>query len=211
MLGSRGALITALIYTLILIIIDKENRKNILMVAIILIISIGSGSFLSLFLKLSNHMAVTSRTLDLLMGGNIAQDEGRLGTFSIIWNSVLNSPFVGYGIYGDRIILDGIYCHNFFLEIFCDFGLFFGSVIILLLSFVIIRAFLSSDSENKKLLLMFFCYCFIPLMVSLSYLAFPQFGIFIGFLFLNQKSNRKINIINPIRIEFKEPKSRVVY
>jgi hypothetical protein len=190
MLGSRGALVTSLIYALFLFFMDRNNRRNILLVSIVLVIVVASGTFLSLFFKLTNNMSVTSRTLDLLLGGDIAQDTGRVGIYSIIWNNILTDPLAGYGIFGDRIILDGIYCHNFFLEIFCNFGLILGSGLILLLAITIFRAFRVSDFENKKLLLMLFCYTFIPLMVSLSYLTFPQIAIFIGFLCTLLKNNQ---------------------
>lgn len=200
MLGSRGALVTSLIYAFLLLFIDRETSKNIIFTSLILVLVIISGSFLSFFLKLSDNMAVSSRTMDLLLSGDITEDTGRLGIFSIIWNSILTKPFVGYGIFGDRVILDGIYCHNFLLEILCNFGILFGATFILLLLFVIIKSFTSSDSANKKLLLMLLCYTFVPLMVSLSYLEFPQFGIFVGFL-LSLSRNNSDNLFKKISLE----------
>jgi O-antigen ligase len=188
MLGSRGALVAAIIYAFSLLFIDRKNRNNILLVTILMTIVIVSGSFFYLFIKLSDNMAVTSRTLNLLLDSDIAHDSSRLDIYSKIWNSILNSPYWGYGIYGDRVLLNGDYCHNIFLEMFHGFGLFFGVGLILLLSFVITRVFFTSDNENKKLLLMFFCYSFIPLLVSGSYLDNAVFGLFIGSLFLLSKN-----------------------
>jgi len=182
MLGSRGALVAAIIYAISLWLIDKKNKSLILLAAVALVIFF--NSFLALLLTLSQNLGVTSRTLYLLLEGELANSTGRSAIYSVAWNSIMDSPFWGYGIYGDRIILNGTYCHNIFLEMLHNFGLFLGGGLILLLSFIIIHSFLNSDNENKKLLLMFFCYGFIPLLVSKSYLADAGFGLFLGSLIL---------------------------
>ena len=188
LVGSRGALVAAIIYASMLLFIDRKNRKNILLITSVLVVVIVSGSFLSLFLKLSDNMAVTSRTMDLFLKGDIIQGSSRSDLYSTVWESILNNPFWGYGIFGDRIILDGTWSHNFFLEIFHNFGLFFGTALILVLSYMSILVLVNSDIEGKKFLLMFFCFGFFPLMVSGSYLIQTGFGLFIGSLFLTRKN-----------------------
>jgi len=185
-LGSRGGLVAAIIYAILLAFIDDKNRKFRLISTILMVIL--SGTLLSLFLKLSDKTGVTSRTLEMLQQGDISNSTGRLDIYDTIWNSILDSPYFGHGIYGDRVILDGIYCHNIFLEMFHNFGLFFGGGLILLILFSLIKGFLNSDNDCKKLLLMFFCYGFIPFLVSGSYLNNAEFGLFIGSLFLLTKN-----------------------
>jgi O-antigen ligase len=182
MLGSRGALVAAVIYTILISVIDGKNRR--LIVLSIVIIIILSGSLLPLILKLSDKAGITSRSLNMLQQGNFTGSTGRLDIYYSTWNSILNTPFSGNGIYGDRVLLNGQYCHNIFLEMFHNFGLLFGAGLILLLSFIIIRVYHTSNNGNKKLLLLFFCYGFIPLLVSGSYLNNAEFGLFIGSLFL---------------------------
>jgi O-Antigen ligase len=194
MIGSRGALVAAVVYAFLLLFIDRKSRKNILLATTVMVIIIVSGSFLSLFLKLSDNMAVTSRTMNLFLEGDFTQGSSRSDLYSTIWNSILNNPVWGYGIFGDRILLDGTWSHNFFLEIFHNFGLFFGSVLIMFLSYLTILALVNSDIDGKKFLLMFFCFGFFPLMVSGSYLIQNGFGLFIGSLFLLRNNLRNESI-----------------
>ncbi|MHA2100263.1 MAG: O-antigen ligase family protein [Candidatus Kariarchaeaceae archaeon] len=186
MLGSRGALVAGFFYAILLLFIDRESRGLILSSAFLIVLVF--GSLLTLFLTYTSKIGVSSRTVTMFLEGNAAELSGRDWLYSTTWNSILESPFLGHGIFGDRVILDGDYCHNILLEIFHNFGFLFGAGLILLISIATIRVYLNSNSENRKLLLMFFCYSIIPLMASTSYLQDPKFGIFIGSLFVLKKN-----------------------
>jgi hypothetical protein len=186
MLGSRGALIAGFLYAFSLSFIDRRSRRHILLLTIITVIL--SGSLLSIFLTLFDRVDISSRTLNMLQQGSFTEPSGRLDIYSKTWNSLLDSPFWGNGIYGDRVILDGNYCHNIFLEMFQNFGILFGTGLILFLFYIAVRLFFKSDTENRKILLLFFCFGFIPLLFSGSYLNDSGFGIFIGSLFYLSKT-----------------------
>jgi O-antigen ligase len=184
MLGSRGALIWALLYTLLLIVFDSKSKNKTLLVITIICVLVIFGNLLSFLLKLSENINITSRTLNLIIEGNFTQDSERFSIYNKVWSYFLKSPIWGYGIFGDRVILGSdTYSHNIFLEILYDFGLFFGLTIILLIIFGMIRAFLISNYENRILLIMLIFYCFIPFLVSGSYLIEPKFWILMGLIF----------------------------
>jgi hypothetical protein len=177
-IGSRGSLIAALIYSLLLVLIDRRSRFNILLISVVILLVLGGlYSFISDLLSLTS---VSSRTLDLILEGDISSDSNRYVLYSSVWNGILESPVFGHGIYGDRLILEGGYSHNFFLEFFYNFGLYFGSLLLFIFSYLFGLYYYKSDNEGRKLLLMFLCYCFIPLMLSRSYLNDPGFGILTG-------------------------------
>ncbi|MFW9988910.1 MAG: O-antigen ligase family protein [Candidatus Odinarchaeota archaeon] len=186
MLGSRGALVTALVYALLLLLFDKKKRITSLIFIISLIVL--SGSLIISLQSIADMIGVNSRTLRLILEGDIAYDSDRLELYSIIWKSILTNPIKGYGLFGDRVILDGVYTHNFILELLNNFGLILGSGLIFILFYKLIRIIYRSDVENKKLLLLFFCYCLIPLMFSSSYLKDPRFGILIGAILYYEES-----------------------
>lgn len=181
MIGSRGALYFAIIYALTLTFIDSKRKY--LVFLIFLVIFIFSNKALNLFESLASSTGISSRTIIMLREGNIVESASRLKIFSDIWDSIINGPVMGHGLYGDRVILQGGYCHNIALEILHDFGLVFGGGLLLLLFSLMIRIFIRSDLESKKLFLLFACYGFLQFLVSGSYLKSPEFGIFLGFLY----------------------------
>jgi O-antigen ligase len=188
LLGSRGPLLASLIYVLVITIMDSKSRKSILLTIVILVIS--AGSIFSFFVILSDQMGVESRTVSMILEGNITDPTNRMDLYFKTWESIKETPFLGHGLFGDRVTLSGQYCHNIFLEIFSNFGLLLGSVLILLVFIVSIRVYQNSNKDGKQLFMMFFCYGFLPLLFSGSYLVNAGFGLFIGSFFLRRNQVR---------------------
>jgi hypothetical protein len=178
LIGSRGALLAALIYASTLMLIDRKGRSGIflfgffvvLLAAIILITNPG----------LINMSDMSYRTLSMIRDGGLTDDSNRLSIFSLVFRGIMDSPVWGHGIYGDRLILEGYYSHNFFLEFLYNFGIYLGTFLITLLFYKFGGSLVRLNAVGKKMLLMFFCFCFVPLMYSKSYLNDPGFGLFIG-------------------------------
>jgi O-antigen ligase len=181
-LGSRGALVAAFFYVVFLFFIDHQSRNLLLPTVLVMVLLF--GTFLTIYFTFAARTGVSSRTLEMLFRGTLTDSSGRMELYSATWNSVLDKPFIGHGIFGDRVILDGIYCHNIVLEMFHNFGLLLGAGLILFIVISSVRIWRKSNNENRKLLLLFFCYSIMPLLASTSYLQDPKFGIFIGSLFV---------------------------
>jgi O-antigen ligase len=177
LVGSRGALLAALLYSFFLLLLDRKGRTRMLLFAFIIVVA--CGIVFAINPGLLNLSDMSYRTLNMIREGGLADDSNRLGIWSLVWEKILDNPVWGHGIYGDRVILVD-YSHNFFLELLYNFGLYAGSILILILLSLLIRALIISDTDGRKLLMMFFCYCFIPLMYSKSYLNDPGFGLFLG-------------------------------
>jgi O-antigen ligase len=191
LLGSRGALLAAMIYVLSLWIIDSKKKSFIFI--IILVFVIFSNSAISLFQGIADNIGISSRTISMLQEGNIAESSSRLKIYSDAWNVLIKGPVLGHGLYGDRVVLNGAYCHNIFLEILIDFGFIIGGGLLLILFFIMFSVYHKSDVEGKKLILMFICFGFLQFLVSGSYLKSPEFGIFLGLLY----SQSKIDLFKP--------------
>lgn len=112
----------------------------------------------------------------------------KCGIAKIVIDNILNNNLWGHGIFGDRYFLDGTYAHNIFLEVWLDFGIILGTLVLLFLIVFITKTFLRSN--DKKLFLLFFSLGFMPLLVSGSYLISIMFSILIGFLIMSNKQKK---------------------
>lgn len=178
-IGSRGGAIIFVGYVLIDALLNKrKGRWMILLLGLIFVASI------PVLMSFFDSIGISSRTMTLLNSGNITYDSGRDYIYQTCIEVLLDHPFFGAGLFGDRVILGGVYCHNFVLEICLDFGLFFGVFIILALVLLFIRSFLISKGEGRSLLLVLTCACFLPYMVSGSYLVANNIAIWLGYVLL---------------------------
>lgn len=177
-IGSRGAAIVFVLY----LSIDSffSYRKY-----FVLITTLASSVvfLLPLFLEFLRGFGFQSRTLSLLLEGNIDQTSSRDYIYEQMQQVFWESPFKGIGLFGDRFYLGG-YCHNIILELYLNWGCIVASLLILSYLYNAIFIYVRSDSDNRKILVKYTIICLGPLMVSSSYLTNYNFGIYIGILCL---------------------------
>lgn len=198
-LGSRGPLIPIVTFVFLKLIKSNSNSfKN--MIQKILLISIFFGlAFLyrPILNTLSNfldYLNLNSRTIRLLLD-NLLYLSGRDNLYISSLNLIKDNPIFGYGIFGDRYLL-GTYVHNIILELFIDFGLIIGSLIIFVIVYkMIIRIFQTKNIIKYEIFIMWFSIGVIPLFVSGSYLTSANFWVFIGILFSKYSRETKKGIL----------------
>jgi hypothetical protein len=200
LLGSRGALFWSLLFWFILIFQESNYKDKFKFVLIGSILVVFSSNIISILIEIADNFNISSRTLNLMIEGNIAQDSNRFNLYKHIWEHLLYQPIYGYGIFGDRILLGAkSYCHNIALEILYDFGLLVGPILIFLLLFEVIRTFINSSNDDRNLFIILTFYCLVPLLVSSSYLAESKFGLFIGFIYsINDKFKNQVKQVKLI-------------
>ena len=182
-IGSRGAAIVFVVYVVYDII--QSNKKYIgLLVVIFILLSL----LLPFLIDWLDSIGISSRTLTLLINGELDSDSGRRDIYNMYLNLIKTYPF-GLGLWGDRTILEGSYCHNFFLELIVDFGYLGGSFIILLCSLLLFKIYIYSNKYNKNRLICYLMVIIGPSMVSGSYLIDYNFGAFCGILYLIYRDN----------------------
>lgn len=193
--GSRGPAVALTIfyaYYTLLSSSAKTKKRMILFVTVAAVATVTILPRLELFQK--------SRTLYLLQEGElIYHDSGRSEyVYSIIIPHIMESPFVGWGIGGDRYFLDGSYSHNIFIEVYIHYGIFIGTALFAWLFLYCIRMFFSSRTKHipgeRDMFMMTFLYGFVPKFVSGSYLIDFSFAIFIGYLISLKTHQRKAQI-----------------
>jgi hypothetical protein len=193
LIGSRGAIVCIFIY--ILYDLFKNNIKSLVFIFLLILMSY---AMLPMIMNSLDNVGISSRTLNMIVEGSIGQETHRDEIREIVYKEIKANPIVGVGVWGDRPILipkfsKASYCHNIVLEILLDFGIIFGTIILLVLFCLWLNAFFKADSYNKRMLILFTATCLLPLMFSGSYLLEQFFGLFLGVVFvvLNRKKGDK--------------------
>lgn len=180
LLGSRGPLLPIALFVFIQrLILGSVNEKIFLFIVLIVIIC----SFSSIIDWLQDY-GINSRTLELLVEGEMDSDSGRGDIYSIIVDKVSEHPILGYGVFSDRVFLDGSYCHNILLESFMNFGYFIPISFIMVMMLLICMCMKHFTKLEFTLLLLFFLASVVPLFVSGSYLTDFRLPLFMGYIYV---------------------------
>lgn len=177
--GSRGPLLTVAIFLLYML-IKKKSYGLVGLMAILGVV--GFTAFVSYI----DSLGISSRTVSMFLGGNIDAESNRDVIAQKAIELIKSNPITGYGLFGDRKPV-GDWCHNIILEVFCDFGVILGSVLLLILFHSVFKAFIKLKGIYKDIFAMFIAYAFVPMFVSNSYLTDSNFALFVGLLLLIYK------------------------
>lgn len=128
------------------------------------------------------HMGFSVRILNMFIDGEIANDTARGVITSKLTEAIWDRPLLGYGLMGDRVVLlagEGDYAHNFFMEMWCDFGIVFGTGLILIVACLAIAA-ISKKKNDCMFILMIVAMVMIKLTFSGSFIIEPYFFFMLG-------------------------------
>ncbi len=143
--GSRGPLLCVVIFIGLYILMTINNsKKKIYFFTIFTAIGVSLlllyKKILHLIITVMDKLDVSSRTITMLLEGDIADDNGRDAIWGAAIEMIRDKP-LGYGALGTRHVIyyvhDVGHCHEILLEMLVDFGVIFGTVLIL---FLIINA-----------------------------------------------------------------------
>ena len=190
-IGSRGAAIVFVIYIVLnTAFFDKKRFTLLICIGVIAVVAF------PLFLSFLDSINIHSRTLSLLLSGEaIDHDSGR-GRLYGKFLPLIGTTLWGHGMFGDRVLLDGSYCHNFFIELFYDFGIIGGTLICIGLFGWIALVFLRASQQNRMRILLFCLVVFVPLMVSGSFLTNYNLGLLLGVTILVSRENSILSEFN---------------
>ena len=118
-------------------------------------------------------------------------------------NAIPDNIFIGQGLFGDRVVTFNtgatkypyMYVHNLFIELVVQFGLIFGLVLIAAIVYVFFKSlFLSKDSIERSLSMLFLPIGLANLMISFSYTMHRSFwlvlAIAVGVAFSKKKGEK---------------------
>ena len=204
--GTRGPIIIIILYGAIEVFINyiwMQSRRKKASYSMLLIVGLAVLLCTDIILEAAIWLAAkfeeigfSTRIFDFFIEGDFTKSVGRNTIYSRIADAIADKYVFGYGIMGDRIVLQGtqqLYAHNFFTEIWCEFGVFFGSFLIMWVAYLILKALLK-PSKNRMFILMITIMVMTKLMLSGSYLVEPYFylllGACVGAVRFNQKDKR---------------------
>jgi len=197
--GSRGAFI-ALVATVVLIFTLNESatlRKiiiGVMSIITLMIITFYKSVILSRLGMILNNLGIESRTFERIIDHSFLDDSVRMVIYEALANKI---EMFGYGLMGDRVILNGSYAHNLFLEWLIDFGFIGGSIIIFLFVVIVFRGILCSAEFERLLILILLPNGFFQLMMSGSYLnQAPALFVLLGFCMNANLRRKKVESIN---------------
>lgn len=175
--GARGPLLSLVIFAAYVLI---SQKKYVLLLSIVLVLLVA----IPILTSTLESYGLSSRTLELYMSGDLDADNGRNVITEQIKKGIEENPY-GWGVFGDRVITHGANnAHNFVREVLAEFGVYLGPIFLLVFFFQIIRRFFRTKGDERDMFALFFCACFIPTLVSGSYLTSTNFALFIGVIFL---------------------------
>lgn len=139
----------------------------------LLVSIIGLDTLLISLQEFLHSIGVSSRSLNRLISGTIADENGR----DIIWDAAVRAirraPLFGYGVYGDRPLLYRYhfagYPHNVLLEIALQFGLPIAIVSIVAILLLSIKFIFFNSSNEWSLIYTTFFVVSSQLILSMSY------------------------------------------
>ena len=113
-------------------------------------------------------LGISSRTVDLLLSGEISNTSGRGEIQQMI---IEGFTLFGRGLYGDRVVGENHYAHNLIIELISQWGYLMGTLIVAVLGVLIFKGFRTKNTNLRLLIFAFFSSSVIKLMFSESYLA----------------------------------------
>lgn len=179
--GTRGALLAALLFGAICLFFYKfkgcktGSKLVFLLIAGGVLVCLFATEVLTELARLGSQSferwGFSTRIFDFFLEGEFVESKGREYLYRVTLEAIQRRPLLGYGIMGDQVCTGGSYAHNLFLEFWCQFGIFVGSALaLLLISFVIKALYHARKNAGVLFVLLFVCLVFVKLMISGSYL-----------------------------------------
>ena len=186
MLGTRGAALIMLICIAWNLVTVRDSRKTIVKIVALFgtVAAFLSSSLYNTFIlwmyQMAQKMGLSIRIFDKLLAGTEMGSSGRDGITEKLFVSINDHFLLGSGLCSDRMIV-GIYAHNILVELWVEFGVIIGSLILGILIYTLLRGFMSSDRGGERGLIMaLICSSFLKLFLSGSYMDDKMLFLLIG-------------------------------
>lgn len=184
-IGSRGALMTMVLFLLLyyilkpLIIGERTTALILILLFVSIFLVVDFNSILNSINTQLESIGFTSRTLTKYLSGvdDFSASSGRDEITSLARQNLKALPD---GLWGDRQYSD-VYVHNWILEILLDAGIVLGAFIICYVIFLNIRAIICTKKSRNLGYLVMLCFgislVWIKFMVSSSFLLDSNFSL----------------------------------
>lgn len=187
--GSRGAFILTLLFFVVYYVIFAEHHHKLIFYLFVTCAGILFATFSStIFLYIRDLLAnigIKTRIFDRIVDQTFFVSVGRTNIQEILLGAIINKPYLGYGIAGDRPIcyqVSQVYAHSLPLEILVSYGAIFGGIVLIVLTIIIFRALWKARQITLRdfILVLIFSNGLLKLFLSSSYLIEYEFFLLIG-------------------------------
>lgn len=195
--GSRGPLVCTLLFIAIYLLFIKKYKYPSLSKTIIVIVLIISSVYLNQFVEFmqifTQQIGMSSRVFDKAEQGaflNYQDSSGRDEISEKLLAALFNNNGFGFGIGGDRVIC-GSYAHNLAVELWVSYGIYIGSVLLIVMIIIFGRGLILAPTEDERIFLWILLFCgFFKLFLSGTYLDEPYLFLALGYA-INLKRNNE--------------------
>lgn len=197
LMGARGPIVVYAIFVVGYFVFFKQYRKK---------AWLRRGIAISLFatfyyyleliilaiLPIAMTLGFSTRVFESILDNkmvNMKESSSRDDFYGNVIKVIKNDDGFGHGWLSDRLFTpDGMYVHNLELEILCQFGYIAGGLLLIILFYLICkRFFYDKRLEVISFWYIMLCSGFFALQFSYTYVKYPMFFIFTGYLFSNKK------------------------
>lgn len=198
--GNRGTLVLLSLFVVLYFLFCTEYKHKFL-ASILLAIAVAfvwyrQDLIFGYLGDLLGGIGFNTRAIDMALNSEFDDANGRDVLSAFFIDKIKTGGLLGYGIFGDRTLLhqeDG-YPHNLVLEFLIDYGIPFGSILLIALVGILIKSFKSCKTkESKSFLFIFLILGFFSLFLSNSYLSNPFFFLMIGYAVNSIRASKKSN------------------
>ena len=200
--GSRGSLICLIVFVILYMFVKITRMKlryKVLISLLLIMTYVGLtyyySEIVSLALRIIQKLHIQSRTINMLLSGDIMDDNGRAKIAELSWRAIHKQGFFGMGPFGCRTVIAPYYNygypHNIALELILDYGWFVAIGIMAWLIIRILRSFIHADKQQNSVLIIVLSMC-VKLLISGSYWSEPFFWGLLGWtsVCLNQRKRK---------------------
>lgn len=191
-MGTRGPLVAVTLFLVIFLLFFCKFKHPARSRTIIIILSFLGfliiDNSIEIIMNLSSNLGFSTRALEAFAGSKniselIVESSGRDIIYENLIDAIRDAPFWGYGPAADRIYSDfyEVYAHNIILEMFIEYGVVPGSMILLsILALIIIAIRNCKDHDTIIFLLIFVFSGFVGLFANGVYWTSRNFFFLIG-------------------------------
>lgn len=183
--GTRGPLVCCVSFILLYLLFFKEYKHPKIVKSVLIGVGVGFYTFLNQVLLILQgaliSLNMSTRIFDKYFSGDLEISEGRdYITEKLCEVMERDGNSLGHGICGSWAYVD-VYPHHLILDFWFTFGYIIGSILLLCLFVVIIKATLKSYSIQKEFILLLFCTTIVKLFMSGTYLDDALLFFLIGY------------------------------
>ena len=227
-MGTRGPVLCMLVFGGFLFLRSLYRYKKYfvligpVVVALIIVVAENIEGIINFMSDTAAQLGMSDRVFFALKNNQFLYSPSRETLGNEIIEAIKARPLTGYGIAGDRYIswihmlpdealttsLDTMYCHNIALEFLVSYGVILGSLLLVLLVFIIVKALIvEKRSGHRIMIIMLLCgNGLLKLLMSSSYLLESGFYCLIGLCLASLRYRRDILVA-----EYKENEQKSIY